>query len=65
MGRQYRWTLDGDSVIIVGSSAGDRPVTEKQADLLEWSEDQERLEAWKAAASGANADPAGGEVRGE
>ena len=62
MGRQYKWTLDGESVILVGSNAGDRPVEEQQADLLGWANDQARLAAWKAAAAGPDADQEGGEV---
>jgi hypothetical protein len=43
---QYKVNLDTGQVYIVGSKASDRPVTEKQASLLQWGEDKVKLGRW-------------------
>ena len=49
MGRQYRLDPFTGKTTLVGSKAGEKPVKEKQASLLDWGEDTAKLAAWKAA----------------
>jgi len=43
---QHRWNPDTGTFSVVGSKASDRPVKEKQASLLDWGEDTEKLSQW-------------------
>jgi hypothetical protein len=46
MGVQYKWNPDTGTFSVVGSKASERPVKEKQASLLDWGEDTEKLAMW-------------------
>lgn len=43
---QYKWNPDTETVSVVGSKASERPVKEKQGNLLDWGEDTEKLARW-------------------
>jgi hypothetical protein len=43
---QYKWSFETRRVYIVGSKATERPVKEKQGNLLAWAEEQTQLAQW-------------------
>jgi hypothetical protein len=44
---QYKLNLDTGQVYLVGTKATEHPNLEKQASLLQWAEDREKLERWQ------------------
>ncbi len=48
---QYKWNPETGKISVVGSKATERPNREKQANLLDWGEEQNKLLRWVQAAS--------------
>lgn len=46
---QYKFNPDTKTVAVVGSKASERPAKEKQASLLDWAEETEKLAQWSKA----------------
>jgi hypothetical protein len=44
---QYKFNLDTGRVYLVASEATESPNLERQANLLQWGEDKEKLERWQ------------------
>lgn len=43
---QHKWDPDTGTFSVVGSKASDRSVKEKQASLLDWGDETEKLAQW-------------------
>jgi hypothetical protein len=55
---QYKWSFETGQISIVGSKATERPIKEKQGNLLSWGEEQTKLARWIRASTRAGPQPA-------